>query len=130
MARYLLDSDVLIWILRNRQDTVVLAERLAQETGETLACSSVSVLEIWAGTKPSETPRTASLLDSLDTIPVDAAIARQAAELLRAHRRARNPREWVDAVIAATALRRRLTLLTYNQRDYPYAGLSLYPLAP
>lgn len=129
MARYLLDSDVLIWVLRNRQETVSLLQRLVEETGETLACSALSILEIWSGTKPSEAHRTAVLLESLDAIPITAEIARAAAELLKAHRRSKTPHEWVDALIAATALDEHLTLVTYNQRDYPYRDLVLYPLA-
>lgn len=128
MAKYLLDSDVLIWVLRNRPDTVALLQRLAEETGETLACSALSTLEIWLGAKPSETHKTAVLLETLDAIPITAEIARAAAELLKAHRRSRAPQEWIDALIAATALDQHLTLVTYNQRDYPYRDLVLYPL--
>ena len=104
MARYLLDSDVLIWVLRGRQDTVALLDRLAVESGETLACSAMSVLEIWAGAKPTEASDTATFLDALEVIPVDRVVASRAAELLRQYKRHRDPREWVDALIAATAL--------------------------
>jgi predicted nucleic acid-binding protein len=129
VAKYLLDSDVLIWILRNRHETVLLVDRLVQDTSETLACSVLSVLEVCAGAKAPELQRTTTLIESLNAIPVDFAVARLAADLLRAHRRAGDPREWVDALIAATALQHQLTLVTYNQRDYPYANLRLYPLA-
>lgn len=130
MARYLVDSDVLIWVLRNRQDTVQLVERLAQESGETLSCSSLSILEIWAGTRPSEQARTAAFLDALDVFSIDGIIAKRAAELLRAHHRnAGNPREWIDALIASTAIQHHLTLVTYNQRDYSYPALALYPFS-
>lgn len=129
VAKYLVDSDVLIWVLRNRQETVQLAERLAQESGETLACSAVSVLEIWMGTRPSEQTRTTALLEALDILPIDGPIAKRAAELLQAHRAPRDPREWLDALIAATALQYHLTLVTYNQRDSPYPTLALYPPA-
>lgn len=130
MAKYLIDSDVLIWVLRNRQDTVQLVERLAQESGETLGCSSLSILEIWAGTRPAEQVRTAALLDALDVFSIDGIIAKRAAELLRAHHRnAGNSREWIDALIASTALQHHMTLVTYNQRDYPYPALTLYPFS-
>ena len=80
MARYLLDSDVLIWVLRGRQDTVALLDRLAVESGETLACSAMSVLEIWAGAKPTEAADTATFLDALEVIPVDRVVASRAAD--------------------------------------------------
>ena len=128
MARYLADSDVLIWVLRNRRDTVEVLSQLAEETGETIACSAVSVLEIWVGTRPSELPKTDLFLEALESIPVDRVIARSAADLLKRVKRRSSPREWVDAVIAATALHHGIPLLTYNRKDYPYNDLVLYPL--
>ena len=128
MARYLTDSDVLIWVLRNRRDTVDLLTRLAEETGEPLACSAISILEIWNGAKPSETRRTSIFLETLQVIPIDHAIARLAAQLLKSSRREKSSREWVDAMIAATAVQNRMTLLTYNRKDYPYTDITLYPL--
>ncbi|MBI4226801.1 MAG: type II toxin-antitoxin system VapC family toxin [Candidatus Omnitrophica bacterium] len=127
MAKYLADSDVLIWILRGRQDTAAIFDRLANETGDPLACSALTVLEIWSGVRPSETHRTSQFLDALDVLPTDRPIATLAADLLRTGRRPRTPSEWVDTVIAATALHHRLTLLTYNRKDYPYPDLVLYP---
>lgn len=128
MARYLLDTDILIWVLRNRQETVELLSRLSEESGEAPACSALSILEIWSGVRPPEVPKTQLLLDALEALSVDAAVARQAAELLRPLKRQRNPREWIDALIAATALRSQRILVTHNRKDYPYPNLVLYPL--
>ena len=128
MANYLVDSDVLIWVLRNRTETVDLLARLVKESGEALACSALSILEIGAGAKPSESQKTRLFLESFETIPVDRPVAQLAGDLLRLSRHQNNPREWVDALIAATALQHHLPLLTYNRKDYPYRGLTLYPI--
>ena len=128
MARYLADSDVLIWVLRNRKDTVAVLSRLVEETGEPVGCSALSILEIWVGTRPSELSKTGLFLDALEAIPVDRTIARLAADLLKRVKKRRSPREWVDAVIAATSLHHGIPLLTYNRKDYPYHDLVLYPL--
>ncbi len=72
--------------------------------------------------------KTQLLLETLEALPVDRSVARLGGELLRSYRRRENPREWVDAVIAATALRHHLSLVTYNRKDYPYPDLRLYPL--
>lgn len=130
MAKYLLDTDVLIWVLRDRKETVDLLSRLSEESAEAPACSALSVLEIWSGVRASEVKKTALLLDALEVVPIDGPVARQAAELLRAHKRSRNPREWIDALIAATALRDQRILVTYNRKDYPYPNLALYPTPP
>lgn len=129
MANFLLDSDVLIWLLRGRTETVELAERLQRETVVALACSALSILEIWTGVRPGEERKTQLLLEPLKVMPVDSTIARRAALLLSSRKRQRDPREWIDAVIAATCLELRLTLVTYNLRDYPYRDILLYPIA-
>jgi predicted nucleic acid-binding protein len=128
MARYLLDTDVLIWVLRNRRETVDLLSHLSEESGEAPACSALSILEVWSGIRTSEIHKTGVFLDALQAIPIDGVVARQAAELLRASKRHRNPREWIDALIAATVLRDQRILVTYNRKDYPYPNLVLYPL--
>ncbi len=66
-------------------------------------------------------------MESLQVVPVDASITRRAAGLLVSRKRQRDPREWIDALIAATCLEFHLTLVTYNTRDYPYPDISLYP---
>lgn len=129
MANFLLDSDVLIWLLRGRSETVELVERLQRETAAALACSALSILEIWAGVRPGEERKTQLLLEPLKVMPVDSTIARRAALLLSSRKRQRDPREWIDALITATCLELRLTLVTYNLRDYPYRDISLYPIA-
>lgn len=128
MANFLLDSDVLIWLLRGRAEAVELVERLQRETAAALACSALSILEIWTGVRPGEERKTQLLLEPLKVMPVDTTIARRAALLLSSRKRQRDPREWIDALIAATCLELRLTLVTYNLRDYPYHDISLYPI--
>jgi predicted nucleic acid-binding protein len=108
---------------------VELVERLQREAPAAPACSALSVLEIWTGVRPREERKTQALLESLRVVPVDASIARRAALLLSLRKRQRDPREWIDAVIAATCLELRLTLVTYNLRDYPYRDISLYPIS-
>ena len=126
MAKFLLDSDVLIWLLRGRAETMRLVDRLHGGTHAALACSALSILEVWTGVRPGEERRTEALMESLQVVPVDASIARRAAGLLVSRKRQRDPREWIDALIAATCLELHLTLVTYNLRDYPYPDISLY----
>ena len=127
MAKFLLDSDILIWLLRGRAETMRLVDRLHGGTHAALACSALSVLEVWTGVRPGEERRTEALMESLQVVPVDASIARRAAGLLVSRKRQRDPREWIDVLIAATCLELHLTLVTYNLRDYPYPDISLYP---
>lgn len=119
MPRYLLDSDVLIWLLRGRQETL---QRLEALEGP-FAVSAVSRAEIWAGAREAEHRRIETLFLSLMTCSVDEAIADLAGAYLRQYRRGGTTLELADALIAATAVTRHLTLVTYNVSHFPMPEL-------
>ena len=123
---YLIDSDIIIWALRGRKDTVELLLKLSGE--EPLACSAVNVLEVELGARPSEMRPVREHLGAYEILPVNAATAQKAAEILRSNFRKPHRGEWADAVIAATAILNGLTLVTFNIRHYPYHGLAVYPM--
>ena len=117
MPDYLLDSDVLIWCLRGRPDTVSFVESISSYSLP--ACSSLSVLEVELGMKKDEEKQTANLLDSLHVISVDRGIAGKAASCIRHYQTRGRHIDFVDAVIAATCLRENRVLVTYNLKHYP-----------
>jgi predicted nucleic acid-binding protein len=121
---HLIDSDVIIWALRGRKDTMELLLKLSEE--EPLACSAVNVLEVESGAKPLEMKSVREHLGGYEVLPVLTSTAQKAAEILRANFRKPHRGEWADAIIAATAIINGLTLVTYNIRHYSYPGLSLY----
>jgi len=125
--RYLLDSDVLIWILRGRHETIEMVKDLMTEGNRPYACSALSVMEVWAGARKGESERTDRVMGNLEVVPVDARIAKRAASLLADSKRT-DPRKWIDALIAATAMENGMTLVTYNLRDYQCKGLKLHPI--
>ena len=84
-----------------------------------LACSSLSVLEVELGMKKDEEKQTANLLDSLHVISVDRGIAGKAASCIRHYQTRGRHIDFVDAVIAATCLRENRVLVTYNLKHYP-----------
>jgi len=124
MIEYLLDSDVLIWQLRDQQETVALLARLSK-TG-ILTCSVVSVVEIQAGVRHGEEKKTNALLDSLKTYDVTPAIAKLAGKFIRDYRTKGITLDFVDSIIAATAMIHGLTLFTYNIKHYPMPEVKLY----
>lgn len=124
MARYILDSDVLIAYLRQGADAVAPVEGLVG-AGHDLAISPVSVLEIMAGALPKEVDDTRALLDGIPLVPLEREVAHQAASLMREERQRGRTLSLPDAVIAATALHSDATLLTYNVRHYQLPGLRL-----
>jgi predicted nucleic acid-binding protein len=124
MIEYLLDSDVIIWQLRDQEETVELLASLSKMG--ILACSVMSIVEVQAGVRRGEEKRTDTLLDSLRAYDVTPAIANLAGTFIRDYRAKGITFDFVDSVIAATAVIHGLTLLTYNVRHYPMPEVTLY----
>ena len=126
MADYLLDSNVLILHLRERPEITALLTQWGQEGP--LHISVATRTEILAGMRPHEEERTVELLDSLENLPVDKAIADRAGRLIYQYARQGIQFSFPDALIAATALRHDLTLVTTNPKHFPITDLRLHPL--
>jgi toxin FitB len=104
VTRILVDSDVLVDHLRGHR-------RLGAGSDE-LHVSAVTRAELFSG-RGAEERRIRRLLEPMVDIAVDAAIAERAGRLRRG-----TVRRLPDALIAATALEHRLTLVTRNTRDF------------
>lgn len=110
MPKVLVDSDVLVDHLRGHR-------RLVRGPDE-LHVSVVTRGELFSG-RGAEERTIRRLLEAMENVPVDVAIAERAGRIRRSSG-VRQP----DALIAATALEHRLTLVTRNVRDFtPIRGL-------
>ena len=121
MADHLLDTGILIRHLRNRPGYRELVGRLADE-GQ-LYIASFTRLEVVRGMRDHEGEATFALLDALWTHPLDAKTADQAGEMICAWRQKGITISGPDAVIAASALRCRATLVTTNPKHFPMVEL-------
>lgn len=123
----LIDSDILIDVLRNQQRA---AERLlALSELESLAVGAVTQMELIVGCRNGqELQRVERLLSGFEIQDLTIDISRQSVNLLREYRLSHGLL-MADALIAATALVNEMPLLTRNQRDYRFIeGLELLPL--
>ena len=115
MSRVLLDTDVLIDLLRGREATRTF---LREATAQSIPCCSViSVAEVRAGMRPAEEAATTALLDGLVIFPATSEIAEVAGRFKRTSRSRRL--ELADCLIAATAFVEGASIATGNVRDYP-----------
>lgn len=122
---YILDSDVLIWFLRGREDTVALVRDLKRSAIP--GYSSLSVLEVMGWVKREEKEETEEFLQSLQLYPFEEKAAFLAAQYLRDYRAKGKTLEPFDVSIAATAVVNDLVLVTYNTKDFPMPELKVYP---
>jgi len=121
MSKIVLDTDVLIDLLRGREAT---RDFLRDRVGQSVPCCSViSVAEIYAGMRQEETARTIDLLDSLVTLPVTRAIAEVAGHFKQRSKSRRL--ELADCLIAATAFVEGAAVATGNTRDYPMPEITV-----
>ncbi len=104
MAKTLVDSDVLVDHLRGH--------RRFERGEDDLHVAAVTRAELFSG-RGTQEPRVRKLLASMTDLPIDVAIAERAGWIRR-----QSPVRLPDALIAATAIEHRLTLVTRNVRDF------------
>lgn len=121
MSKVLLDTDILIDILRGR---ATVRTFLFELTDRAVPCCSVmSVAELYAGMRPEEKRVTDILLDALVVIPVGQEIAELAGRFKQREKSRRL--ELADCIIAATAFVEGATLATGNTKDYPMPEITV-----
>ena len=127
MSDYMLDTNILVLAIRSRPNALDFIEML-NDRKLTGYISVVTRTEILAGMRPHEENRTMDLMDSLVSLPVDAAIADRAGRLIYQYARKGVALALPDTLIAATALIHGLALATTNVRHFPLPELEIYPL--
>jgi predicted nucleic acid-binding protein len=123
VSDYLLDSGILIRHLRDQRGYPELVDRLTDEA--IVFISTYTRLEIIRGMRTHERQKTYELLDMLETIPVTAGVADLAGEFIRTWRERGATLGDADALIAASALDRGLTLVTTYARHFPMPELAV-----
>jgi len=115
MSRLVLDSSVLIDVLRGYEPAVSFLKGLA----EVPLCSEITRVEVLRGMRSRERPAVETLFQTLGWVPIDEVIARRAGHLGRRWRRSHAAISSADLVIAATVEEVDGTLATANVRHFP-----------
>jgi predicted nucleic acid-binding protein len=127
MATYLLDTTVIIDAINEKKDRNHALIALA-EAGHTLACCPINIAEIYAGVRPKEEEKTATLLHSLRLYPITFQVAELAGRLKRRYADKGKVLSLPDVMIAAAAIHYHLTLITDNRKDFPMPELTLHTI--
>ena len=114
----LIDSDILIWILRGRTDVRDTLALLLGKTENRLFITPIQMAEIYAGLKEKEKIDTSLFLNSLQCLAVDSDVGRLAGEYLRLYKKSHGI-AMADALIGACAKIHGMKLWTLNVKHYP-----------
>jgi len=112
----LIDSDVLIWWLRGRQDVVKKLSSLLPEIK--IITTPVTVAEIWAGARKSEEQIMEELFRNIEVIDIDEQIGKLAGNYIKQYKTSHKI-ELGDALIAASVSVYKIKLWTFNIKHYP-----------
>ncbi len=125
MNPVLVDSDILIEVLRARDQVVLGRWGELERSDVPLLCSPVTVAEIWHGARASEHAALEALFGAIRCVLIDFEIGQRAGDYLQRFARSHHL-ELGDALIAATASIHNLELWTRNRRHYPMKDISFF----
>lgn len=123
---FLLDSDIVIWILRSNPTVVQAVSRVVSEKG--VCISSATVAEVYKNWRQNELLKYRQFFKLHPQIPIDSFIAETAGRYWKQYRGINQ--NTVDYFIAATCKINKLTLLTMNTKHFPMKDIKVInPLA-
>jgi|ERR1035438_4351572 predicted nucleic acid-binding protein len=128
MPPFLLDTNIIVDLLRRRADVLLLIESLLSQ-GQPLGSCPITVTEVYAGMRPFEEKATRAFMRSLVFLPVTSEIAEHAGHLKARYAKRGKVLSVQDATIAAVCIAYGCALVTKNVKDFPMPELQLYPLS-
>jgi predicted nucleic acid-binding protein len=116
MEKVILDTNILIEILKGDSKTISFVENMQQE----LCISSISAMELFYGAfNKQEVKKLEKFITLFTIIYPDEIISKTAMELIKKYAKS-HFLDIPDSIIAATALVNNSKLFTYNLKDFRY----------
>lgn len=112
------DTDILIWILKGNEAIKRRFTELVLETKGHVFITPVQIAEIYAGIKEKEKIKTENFLQSFNIIEIDKQVGRLAGEFINNYGKSHNV-TIADALIGAAAKVNGFKLWTLNKKHYP-----------
>ncbi len=120
---FLVDTNILIWILRGKDEYVNWFDLSSQKHKHSI--SSITVGEIYQYAFPVEFERTETLLNKFDIWDVTKAIAKQSGIYWKLYIKTLHSLSLIDCILAATAHKYDLTVLTLNTKHFPMPDIKV-----
>ena len=120
---YLIDTDILIWVLRGNEKYEEFLQSLKDKNA--FSISTVTIAEIYKNIYPSELLKTESVLEEFLTWDVTKSIAKQAGLYWQQYVKQLKNLSLTDCLIAATANVNNLTLISLNIKHFPMKDIKI-----
>jgi len=114
----ILDTDILIWILRGNREIIEKFKKLVEETEGEVYLTPIQIAEIYAGARPSELERIEKFLKSFEILTLNSKIGEIAGKIVNRYGKSHGVK-LADAFIAAAAEYYDCKLWTLNKKHYP-----------
>ncbi|HOV14446.1 MAG TPA: PIN domain-containing protein, partial [Spirochaetota bacterium] len=112
----MIDSDVLIWILRDREDIVQRFKEINLEYNGLLFITPIQIIEIYSGLRDKEREKVEYFINSLGFTEVDRDMSKLSGELMRNYRKS-DGISISDSIIASAAIINNLVLNLFTGND-------------
>jgi hypothetical protein len=122
--RLLIDTDILIEVLRGNRAVTEELKRLRREGAE-LLFSPVTKAEIYAGIRSGEEELTALLFASFGPLVIDEEVGELAGRYLGAYGKSHGV-QLGNALIGASCVKAGAKLATFDQRHYPMEDIEFF----
>lgn len=120
---YLIDTDVLIWVLRGNKEYEELLQKLKDQ--DTLSISTITIAEVYKNIFPAEIVKTENLLNEFQVWDVTSNIAKQAGFYRQQYSKELKNLSLMDCLIAGCANVNNLTLVSLNAKHFPMKDIQL-----
>jgi predicted nucleic acid-binding protein len=121
----LLDSDIVIEVLRARDAAVLSKWTALVKSSSAIFFSPVTAAEVWAGARLNEHEAISRFFRPLACAPAGHNTGQLAGEYLRQFSKSHHL-DIADALIGATAVQNQAALWTRNRKHYPMTTLTFY----
>jgi predicted nucleic acid-binding protein len=122
---YLLDTTAIIDYLRNKSGVPDLLIQFCNEGG-LICCCPINIVEVYQGMKDKEKAATDEFLNSLKCYEITPEIGYIAGEIKRKYLKKGITLSTADVLIAVTAIKNHLVLVTNNARHFPLEEMNIY----
>lgn len=123
LSMYLIDTDILIWVLRGNIKYEEYLQDLKDK--DSLSLSTITIAEIYKNVFPSEMVKTENLIQEFYTWDVTEQIAKQAGLYWQQYIKRLQNFTISDCLIAATANVNDLTLASLNTKHFPMKDIKM-----